>query len=278
MVLDALHMLSRMDHRGACGCEENTGDGAGILTALPHAFLAEGGQGGPRARTSPSRDASGPGWSTCRASADERERCRARVERADRGPRAAAGRVARGADRPGRGRHRPDGAVGHAAHGAARRRRRRRPGGRRVRAPALPDPQAGQPPAARRHVPGRAAPVLLLQPLHQGHDLQGDAHLPPGPALLPRPARRELHHAPGHGALAVRHEHLPQLGPRAAVPVHEPQRRDQHAAGQLELDAGPPGRAPDRAVRRRTRAACSRSSSRTAPTRAPSTTSSSSCS
>ncbi|MEM9296670.1 MAG: glutamate synthase central domain-containing protein, partial [Planctomycetota bacterium] len=39
IVRDALVMLSRMDHRGACGCEENTGDGAGILTALPHALL-----------------------------------------------------------------------------------------------------------------------------------------------------------------------------------------------------------------------------------------------
>jgi glutamate synthase (NADPH/NADH) large chain len=28
-----------MDHRGACGCEANTGDGAGMLTALPHEFL-----------------------------------------------------------------------------------------------------------------------------------------------------------------------------------------------------------------------------------------------
>jgi len=35
-VLNALTMLSRMDHRGACGCEANTGDGAGILTAIPH--------------------------------------------------------------------------------------------------------------------------------------------------------------------------------------------------------------------------------------------------
>ncbi|MDA0578191.1 MAG: glutamate synthase large subunit, partial [Verrucomicrobia bacterium] len=41
VVQDALQMLRRMDHRGACGCEPNTGDGAGILTALPHAFLAK---------------------------------------------------------------------------------------------------------------------------------------------------------------------------------------------------------------------------------------------
>ena len=40
LVEDADVMLQRMDHRGACGCEPNTGDGAGMLTALPHAFLA----------------------------------------------------------------------------------------------------------------------------------------------------------------------------------------------------------------------------------------------
>ncbi len=39
IVADALEMLCRMDHRGACGCEVNTGDGAGIMTALPHGFL-----------------------------------------------------------------------------------------------------------------------------------------------------------------------------------------------------------------------------------------------
>ncbi|CAL9109832.1 unnamed protein product [Musa acuminata var. zebrina] len=38
---NALQMLERMAHRGACGCEANTGDGAGILVALPHEFLNE---------------------------------------------------------------------------------------------------------------------------------------------------------------------------------------------------------------------------------------------
>jgi glutamate synthase (NADPH) large chain len=38
-VLDASTMLVAMDHRGACGCEANTGDGSGMLTALPHKFL-----------------------------------------------------------------------------------------------------------------------------------------------------------------------------------------------------------------------------------------------
>ncbi|GAX86014.1 hypothetical protein CEUSTIGMA_g13429.t1, partial [Chlamydomonas eustigma] len=38
-VKDALEMLVRMTHRGACGCEANTGDGAGILCAMPDQFL-----------------------------------------------------------------------------------------------------------------------------------------------------------------------------------------------------------------------------------------------
>ncbi|XP_047324455.1 glutamate synthase 1 [NADH], chloroplastic-like isoform X2 [Impatiens glandulifera] len=37
-VTDAIEMLVRMSHRGACGCETNTGDGAGILVGLPHDF------------------------------------------------------------------------------------------------------------------------------------------------------------------------------------------------------------------------------------------------
>ncbi len=36
---DADRILRHMVHRGACGCEANTGDGAGILTAVPHEFL-----------------------------------------------------------------------------------------------------------------------------------------------------------------------------------------------------------------------------------------------
>ena len=39
LVHDALTMLANMHHRGASGFEENTGDGAGILVQLPHAFL-----------------------------------------------------------------------------------------------------------------------------------------------------------------------------------------------------------------------------------------------
>ncbi len=40
IVTDALTMLERMEHRGACGCEPNTGDGAGILIQVPHEFFS----------------------------------------------------------------------------------------------------------------------------------------------------------------------------------------------------------------------------------------------
>jgi glutamate synthase (NADPH/NADH) large chain len=39
IVSQALQVLKNLLHRGACGCEVNTGDGAGILIQMPHAFL-----------------------------------------------------------------------------------------------------------------------------------------------------------------------------------------------------------------------------------------------
>ncbi|MCL4302827.1 MAG: glutamate synthase large subunit [Anaerolineae bacterium] len=41
IVRQALTVLRNLAHRGACGCEPNTGDGAGILMQTPHAFLAK---------------------------------------------------------------------------------------------------------------------------------------------------------------------------------------------------------------------------------------------
>jgi glutamate synthase (ferredoxin) len=41
IIQQALQALCNLDHRGACGCEVNTGDGAGILIQTPHAFLKE---------------------------------------------------------------------------------------------------------------------------------------------------------------------------------------------------------------------------------------------
>jgi glutamate synthase (NADPH/NADH) large chain len=37
---DALNLLKRLDHRGARGADEDTGDGAGILVDIPHAYFS----------------------------------------------------------------------------------------------------------------------------------------------------------------------------------------------------------------------------------------------
>jgi glutamate synthase (NADPH) large chain len=41
ILADALQVLRNLDHRGASGAEINTGDGAGVLLQMPHAFFAE---------------------------------------------------------------------------------------------------------------------------------------------------------------------------------------------------------------------------------------------
>src|SRR5437763_4224947 len=39
IVEQGLQILVNLAHRGACGCDPETGDGAGVLTQLPHAFF-----------------------------------------------------------------------------------------------------------------------------------------------------------------------------------------------------------------------------------------------
>jgi len=39
IVAQGIQLLVNLEHRGACGAEKNAGDGAGILTQIPHAFF-----------------------------------------------------------------------------------------------------------------------------------------------------------------------------------------------------------------------------------------------
>lgn len=79
IVLDALTVLKAMDHRGACGCEPNTGDGAGILTALPHEFLAKVARDELGAEL-PAPGEFGAGVVFLPQDATERETCKRKVE------------------------------------------------------------------------------------------------------------------------------------------------------------------------------------------------------
>ena len=41
IVAQGIELLVNLEHRGAAGAESNSGDGAGILTQVPHRFLAK---------------------------------------------------------------------------------------------------------------------------------------------------------------------------------------------------------------------------------------------
>ena len=98
ILLDAEEILRNMDHRGACGCEANTGDGAGMLTALPHKFLqkvvkADLGINLPSAGSFAAGNVFLPQLQA------EREKCKAVFEELVVEQGAKVARLARGADR-----------------------------------------------------------------------------------------------------------------------------------------------------------------------------------
>ena len=40
IILKGIEVLINLTHRGACGCDPRTGDGAGVLIQIPHKFFA----------------------------------------------------------------------------------------------------------------------------------------------------------------------------------------------------------------------------------------------
>ena len=87
IVQQALQALDNLRHRGACGCEENTGDGAGILIQVPHAFLKEAAKEG-RFPASFLWRIRRRAWHFCPKNAADQKECQKRLE-ADRGRRRA---------------------------------------------------------------------------------------------------------------------------------------------------------------------------------------------
>ena len=123
---------------------------------------------------------------------------------------------------------------------AVRRRRRRRRDQDALRAQALRDPPRA---SSTQRIDRPRDPELLV-----AHDrLQGDARRPRScRASSPTCATSALESRAGARALALLDQHLPELGARAPVPDARPQRRDQHAARQPQLDARARGRSSPR--------------------------------
>ncbi len=265
-------MLLNLEHRGACGCEKNTGDGAGILLQMPHAFLAD--EAGRAGVALPGPGGYGAGLVF--------------LPTGRRRPPPLRG--ARSSGRP------PRRACPSSAGATCRPTTRSLGATARAGEPVMRQAFVGRPEpleedlayerklyVLRRRienavrasdVPGRGT-VLRPQPVAPHARLQGDADRAPAAGLLPghrRPARRV---GAGDGALALLDQHLPELGARAPLPLRLPQRRDQHPARQRQLDAR--AREPVRveAVRRRPEEDPARDRRATAATRRCSTTCSS---
>ena len=138
IILKGIEILINLAHRGACGCDPETGDGAGILIQIPHKFFAREcatsrlyaaapgrvrrGDGIPAGRTVPSLAGRGNSGT---------HRARGRLNRS---------RMARHASECGC--HRPRGARVATLHRTNLHRRRSRHDRRSVRTQAVRHPQA----------------------------------------------------------------------------------------------------------------------------------------
>ena len=234
----AIVALENLEHRGAAGADPNTGDGAGILLQLPDEFI----------RGVIEEDLPPPGaYGVCVCFLPREEERRDELEQllertvADEGQRVVAWR-----DVPVDKDY-----VGITANLYA-------PYVKQLvvapRGELRDDQDAFERKlyVIRRVAEIAAGPELVIPSFSQPHDrLQGHAHQPAAAGLLPRP-RRPAHEVRARaGPLALLDQHLPELGARAPVPDDRPQRRDQHAARQRELDAGARVAARLRALRRR---------------------------
>ncbi len=272
IIKDALYILENLEHRGAVGADPIAGDGAGILIQIPHAFLEE----------------------ECASPQDQAAEARPLRRRPSVH---AAGRAAAGALRARVDAHHPRGGPGvpGLALGAGRQllpvgddqggragapADLHRPaegdeGQPRVRAPALSHPQGRLQRAPLRLQGPRHRPLhgVAVEP-HAG--LQGHVPVLPGEGLLQGPVRSARRLGDGAGAPALLHQHLPVVEAGAPLPHGRPQRRDQHAARQRQLDGGAAGVGVVAAVRRATSPSCGPSPTRASRTRRASTTRSSS--
>ena len=233
----ALHVLDHLEHRGAAGAEADTGDGAGILLQLPDEFM----------RAVAGFDLPAAGAYACGMVFLPREDGpRAEIERLVEESIAKHGQTLLGwRDVP----------VDHSVPGASA--SEVEPVIRQVLVGStLGDQDAFERKlyAIRRTIEKTRGEELAI-PSFSSRTLvyKGMLMSPQLPRVLPGPARRADEDEARARPLALQHEHLPELAARAPVPLHRPQRRDQHAARQRQLDAGARVAAAVGGLRRRPR-------------------------
>ena len=246
IVRKALRVLINLEHRGACGCEANTGDGAGILVQVPDKFLRK-----VVPFTLPPAGAYGVGLVFLPRDESDREAIVAIVTRivAEEGQTLLGWR-----DVPSDNSLLGDSAKAtqpvfrHRVHRGAGCGRDRRDG---VRAQALRHSETDRARGRCRRYQS-AVPAILLhrQSLGADADLQGHADRPAAPADVPGSVGRRSRVVAGARASALQHEHVSVLAAGASLPLRRAQRRDQHAAREYQLDARARRAAAIRCLRR----------------------------
>ena len=232
IVVDSEDLLRRMDHRGACGCEENTGDGSGILTALPHRFLRAAVKEDLGVEL-PEAGRFAVGNVFLPQLEDENAKCKAEVARIvqEEGQRLVGWRptpvATEGADLGPTARaaepvieqlviEAADGCEGEAFERKVYMIRKR-----------ASNQLRGDESLTQRqmfYICSLSTKVIIYKGMLTTEQL---LQVLPGPGSDP-----DVREPPGDGALAVRNQHVPELGPRPTAAFHEPQRRNQHGPWQ----------------------------------------------
>ena len=238
-----LEILVNLDHRGAVGADPLVGDGAGCLIQMPDALLRDWAERTPasscrRPATMPSPCAS------CRAT---RRRGSSPSSSSSTSSRPRARSCSAGATC----RSTPTG-LGEAVLEAmpvirqaivAAGPQRQRPGRLRAQDPGHPQADPEQHHAAGGRSTTCPALTELYMPSFSTRTVvyKGLLLAPPGRHASTRTCSDPLTRVgAGAGAPALLHQHLPVLEAGAPLPLHRPQRRDQHRARQRQLDERAP--------------------------------------
>ena len=244
LVAQAVEVLGNLDHRGATGSDPETGDGAGILTQLPDAFLRRAcarrrdrAAAARRLRRRHDLPAAGPAGAAALRGALRADHRRGGPPR----PRLARRAGADGRDRP-RSRARPRPSSASSSWSAARATPRPSSASSTSSAGASRRPRSTSA-STRRPSPSRAS----RRARSSTRACCARASSTPSTPTSPSPTSRR----PRARALALLDEHARHLGPRAPVQLPGAQRRDQHGPRQRQLAAGARAAAALGALRRR---------------------------
>jgi len=239
VVEQGLLALENLEHRGAAGADKHTGDGAGMLVQMPDRFLRSAVDFllPPRGEY---------GVAMCFFPRDEarREKLEALMERtcASRARSSSAGATCRSTRRTSARRPTPRARTSASSSSPPAR-----------ASPTTRTPSSASSTSIRRicelaagpdfYIASMSSRTLVYKGMLIAHQVRQ--------GFYPRPPGRALRQRDGARALALLDEHLPELGARPPVPRDRPQRRDQHAHGQRQLDARPRVADALGAVRRR---------------------------